>query len=275
MYKHTICVLCTLIACGGGDKTSESGETTTPQTSGASSSSDGATQVTSSGTTTAGSASDSEATTVTSGPPGTGTSTGASTGPEPQTTGGEATTGTTTTTGGTTTNGEETSKGETTQGETTKGGETGDVCVDQLGSCAMGEACCPGLECCAGVPVPPGKEFCSDNCPISDRDAKTDIRAVDPAAVLRAVVGLEISTWSYKKDGPGVRHLGPMAQDFKRAFGLWDTDRMIFPLDASGVSLAAIQALHRRVADAEAESAELRGRLERVEAALAEVQRAR
>ena len=118
------------------------------------------------------------------------------------------------------------------------------------------------------MPVPEGKEFCSDNCPISDRNLKTDIAAIDADDVLRRVAALPISSWRYRKDGPEVRHLGPMAQDFRAAFGLWDTGRMIFPLDASGVSLAAIQALHRRIVAAEAENEDLRARLERLEARL-------
>jgi hypothetical protein len=35
-----------------------------------------------------------------------------------------------------------------------------------------------------------------------------------------------------------------MAQDFAAAFGLGADDRHIFPLDAGGVALAAIQGLH-------------------------------
>jgi hypothetical protein len=65
---------------------------------------------------------------------------------------------------------------------------------------------------------------------------------VDPRAILAAVVTLPIERWSYK--GESARHLGPMAQDFAAAFGLGADDRHIFPLDAGGVALAAIQGLH-------------------------------
>lgn len=146
---------------------------------------------------------------------------------------------------------------------------TGGACSKQTEPCNAGQQCCDGLTCCAGVPVPRGEEFCSDNCPISDRNAKTDLRPVDAGEVLRRVVALDITTWRYKHDGDEVRHLGPMAQDFKAAFGLWNTDRMIFPLDAAGVSLAAIQGLHRRLVAAEAENDELRARLDRLERRLA------
>ena len=130
----------------------------------------------------------------------------------------------------------------------------------------MGEPCCLGLDCCAGVPVPRGMEFCSNECPISDRNRKTDLAAIDPADILDRVVALPISTWRYREDAPDVRHLGPMAQDFRAAFGLWDRDTMIFPLDATGVSMAAIQALHARLLAAEAENEDLRARLAKIEA---------
>lgn len=148
---------------------------------------------------------------------------------------------------------------------------TGGACSKQGEPCNDGQTCCAMLDCCAGVPVPAGEEFCSDNCPISDRNAKTDLRAVDPGDILARVVALDITSWRYRKDAADVRHLGPMAQDFKAAFGLWDTDRMIFPLDAAGVSLAAIQGLHRRVVAAEAENDALRARLDRLEQRLAAV----
>jgi hypothetical protein len=119
------------------------------------------------------------------------------------------------------------------------------------------------------VPVPKGQEFCAIECPKSDRNLKTDVAAIDPAQVLAKIVALPISSWRYRKDGPEVRHIGPMAQDFHAAFGLWNSDTMIFPLDASGVSMAAIQALHARVVAAEAENEELRARLERLERRLA------
>ncbi|MBK9753522.1 MAG: tail fiber domain-containing protein [Nannocystis sp.] len=102
-------------------------------------------------------------------------------------------------------------------------------------------------------------------CPISDRNLKTEFAAIDPAEVLRRVVALPLSTWRYRKDEPQVRHLGPMAQDFHAAFGLWNSDTMIFPLDASGVSMAAIQGLHARLVAAEAENEDLRARLNRLE----------
>jgi hypothetical protein len=78
--------------------------------------------------------------------------------------------------------------------------------------------------------------------------------------ILERVTKLPVSFWTYEFE-PGVRHLGPMAQDFAAAFGLGRTNRMINPLDGIGVSLAAIKALHRRIEALEAEVARLRDQL--------------
>ena len=69
--------------------------------------------------------------------------------------------------------------------------------------------------------------------------------------ILARLVELPISVWTYGFDDPTVRHLGPMAQDFARAFGLGHNDRRIELVDANGVVMAACQALHRRVVDLE------------------------
>ena len=79
------------------------------------------------------------------------------------------------------------------------------------------------------------------------------------ADVLERLVELPVQLWSYGWDDATVRHLGPMAQDFAAAFGLGDTDRQIFLLDATGVCMAAIQALHERVVALEADVADLKG----------------
>jgi hypothetical protein len=76
----------------------------------------------------------------------------------------------------------------------------------------------------------------------SDRDAKEDVA---PArGVLERLSRVPVSTWSYKTEKGGVRHMGPMAQDFRRAFGLGTDDTSIGLLDEAGVSLAAVKELH-------------------------------
>lgn len=85
--------------------------------------------------------------------------------------------------------------------------------------------------------------------------------------VLDAVLALPVSTWRYRWDPPGVRHLGPMAQDWWAAFGVGQNDRTICCTDANGVALVAIQALHRLLDEARQETAELRSRLDQLEKA--------
>jgi len=102
----------------------------------------------------------------------------------------------------------------------------------------------------------------------SDRDAKTAIEPVDPDTVLARVARVPINAWTYKADRPGVRHLGPMAQDFAAAFGLGADDRHLAPADVAGVALAAIQALDQRLQQRDAELAKLRARNDELAARL-------
>ncbi len=91
---------------------------------------------------------------------------------------------------------------------------------------------------------------------LSDRNVKTNIAPLDDAAVLAKVAALPISRWSYKTEH-GVRHLGPMAQDFYAAFKVGEDDRHITSIDEDGVALAAIKALHGQNAALRADNATL------------------
>ncbi|AVP97433.1 hypothetical protein C7S18_09595 [Ahniella affigens] len=82
---------------------------------------------------------------------------------------------------------------------------------------------------------------------LSDRSVKMAITAIDPASVLDRLVAMPVSEWSYIAQGEGVRHLGPMAQDFAAAFGLGENDTTISTIDADGVALAAIQGLNAKL----------------------------
>ena len=81
----------------------------------------------------------------------------------------------------------------------------------------------------------------------SDRNAKQDFKPVDARSVLAKVAALPISEWQFKTDTEGSRHVGPMAQDFREAFGLGTDERHIATVDADGVALAAIQGLNEVV----------------------------
>lgn len=95
-----------------------------------------------------------------------------------------------------------------------------------------------------------GRTICTCNrvctcVPISDIEAKEAFQGTDPVGILERLATLPIATWNYKGDDPSIRHIGPMAQDFAAAFAVGEDDRHICPVDAQGVSLAAIQGLYR------------------------------
>ena len=94
-------------------------------------------------------------------------------------------------------------------------------------------------------------------CPVSDREAKRDFRPINPEEVLERVISLPISTWSYRNEDDAVRHIGPMAQDFRATFDVGPSDRHIATVDADGVALAAIQALHAELEELRRENARL------------------
>jgi hypothetical protein len=96
----------------------------------------------------------------------------------------------------------------------------------------------------------------------SDRAAKENFSPVDCFGVLARLAAINVETWNYKGESLSVRHMGPMAQDFARAFGLGSDDKSIHTVDASGVALASIQALHRMLLEREAEIGALREQVE-------------
>ncbi|WP_245767224.1 tail fiber domain-containing protein [Stigmatella erecta] len=91
----------------------------------------------------------------------------------------------------------------------------------------------------------------------SDRDTKEDFRRVNAEEVLAKVAGMTVESWRYKTEAAGVRHVGPVAQDFRAAFGLGMDDKSIGMLDIDGVNMVAIQALERRTQELNAKSAEV------------------
>jgi hypothetical protein len=109
----------------------------------------------------------------------------------------------------------------------------------------------------AGVELAPGGGSWSS---LSDAASKRDIQPVSGRSVLRRLADVPISKWSYRAQDESIRHIGPMAQDFYRAFGVGESRRRISSVDADGVALAAIQGLQRRVDRLEARLAELERR---------------
>jgi hypothetical protein len=107
----------------------------------------------------------------------------------------------------------------------------------------------------------------------SSAELKTQHAAADSRAVLDALATMPIAVWSYLADGDAVRHIGPMAEDFRAAFGLGESDKQINSLDAQGVALAAIQGLYQVIREHEATIAAQSERLEAQQARVADLER--
>jgi hypothetical protein len=101
----------------------------------------------------------------------------------------------------------------------------------------------------------------------SSRDVKRDFVDVDTDEVLRKAVTLPLTSWRYVNEPNDIRHVGPMAQDFRAAFGLGEDDQHITAVDADGIALAAIQGLHKIMQEKDA-------RIEALEKTVYELQRA-
>ncbi|HET7462503.1 MAG TPA: tail fiber domain-containing protein [Longimicrobium sp.] len=98
---------------------------------------------------------------------------------------------------------------------------------------------------------------------ISDRNRKEGFLGVDGEEILARIHNLPVSTWRYRDEvDRSTFHIGPMAQDWHRAFGFSPDDHTINMSDFDGVNLAAVQALSARTERLRAENAELRRRLE-------------
>jgi hypothetical protein len=86
---------------------------------------------------------------------------------------------------------------------------------------------------------------------------------------LRRLDRIPITRWNYKAQRPSIRHMGPMAQDFRRAFGLGEDAEHIDTIDADGVALAAIQGLYRQNRVLQRQNHVLGTRLSRLERTVA------
>lgn len=115
---------------------------------------------------------------------------------------------------------------------------------------------------------------------VSDRNRKENFLFFDGEDVLARLRRVPVSTWNYRSQERSIRHMGPMAQDFQAAFGLGESDLLINSVDIDGVNMAAAQALEARTAAQQQridaleaqnaaqarELAEMRARMERLEA---------
>ena len=99
----------------------------------------------------------------------------------------------------------------------------------------------------------------------SSRANKKNIQSIDTHNVLEQLTALPIHQWTYKHEAQDVKHMGPMAEDFYQTFKLGTTSKGISSLDASGIAMAAIQALSLKLDEKDQRIAKLESQLRRVD----------
>ena len=118
----------------------------------------------------------------------------------------------------------------------------------------------------------------------SSRKLKENFHPVDGEDVLRRLRYVPVTTWNMIGADPGIKHLGPVAEDFYGAFPLGLGSTTIGMSDIDGVNLAAAKALDARtttlqaeikskdatIAKLEKKSSELEARIEKLEALLSQ-----
>ncbi len=87
---------------------------------------------------------------------------------------------------------------------------------------------------------------------LTDRNAKQNFAPVDRRKILALLSTVPVESWNYKSQDPGIRHIGPMSQDFYSTFGVGEDNRHINMVDAFGVAMSSIQALYEMVQERDA-----------------------
>ncbi len=107
---------------------------------------------------------------------------------------------------------------------------------------------------------------------ISDRASKENFAPVDGQALLARLNAIPLLTWNWRAQDASIRHMGPMAQDFRAAFELGSDDKHISTVDADGVALAAIQALYRLSLEKDAQLRKQQAQIQEQQAQMREQQ---
>ena len=87
---------------------------------------------------------------------------------------------------------------------------------------------------------------------------------MDPGEIAEKLRRLPVTWWHYRDEAEDDLHLGPVAEDFQRLFGLGDGGT-IDHADAVGVLMAAVQELQRRLDERDRQIARLMARVAALE----------
>ncbi len=112
---------------------------------------------------------------------------------------------------------------------------------------------------------------------ISDSTKKERFLSADGETMLQKIRGMRLGSWNYKSqhDKAGLRHYGPMAQEFyaafgKDAYGTIGCDTTINQANMEGVLMIMVKALENRTAVQAAEIDALKAKNEMLSAQLTE-----
>jgi len=103
----------------------------------------------------------------------------------------------------------------------------------------------------------------------SSRNVKHSFTDVDGEDVLQRLAAMPVTTWIMNGDTTNTLHMGPVAEDFYKAFGLGIGETAIGLGDIDGVSIAAAKALESRTRQLMDENGRLKEDLRRADERLA------
>jgi hypothetical protein len=81
----------------------------------------------------------------------------------------------------------------------------------------------------------------------SDRNLKENFATLTPADILQKIDDLPVTEWDYKTEGPSIKHIGPVAQDFYAIFQVGNSPTSISTIDPGGIAFLGIQALDQKI----------------------------
>ena len=85
----------------------------------------------------------------------------------------------------------------------------------------------------------------------SSKSLKENFTPLDGGDILQKIDALNITRWNYKKENSSTTHIGPVAEDFYKAFNVGGPagEKSISTIDPAGISLIGIQALSKKITD--------------------------
>jgi len=84
---------------------------------------------------------------------------------------------------------------------------------------------------------------------VSDKNKKENFEQLNGEDVLKKIRRLKITSWNYISQADGIKHIGPTAQDFYKAFHLGESRESISMIDMDGITLLGIKSLYQQLLD--------------------------